>query len=137
MEATMILADFVEALNGKLYIMGGGWTAWRGSEPVACGVGLVLAVPWTDTNVKHALCIELVHEDGGAVGDLEGNPIRIDSEFEVGRPPGHVAGDPITSALAFRFGGLPLPSGGYQFSFSVDGTQLARAQFRVHRPEDG
>jgi hypothetical protein len=132
----MLLSDFAEALNGKLYIMGGGWTVVHGPSAVSAAVAINLRVPWTQTNQKHTILLELLKEDGEAVTDPEGNAIQVSGEFEMGRPVGSIPGDPITNAMAFRFEGLPLPSGGYAFSFGVDGTELARSPFRVFRPQE-
>lgn len=132
MEAIVLLCDFAEAVNGKLYIMGGGWTDYRGSAPINCSVAIKLAVPWTQTNQRHTLSLDLVMEDGEPVNNPEnGEPIRVEGEFEVGRPPGAVPGSALVNAMAFQFGGLSLDPGGYKFSFSVDGTELAGATFRV------
>jgi len=136
MEVTMLLCDFAEAINGKLYILGGGWTHLRGTDPISCALGVYLAVPWTQTNQKHTLSLELLDQDGNAISGPEGNAVRVDGEFEVGRPPGAVPGDPIATTMAFRFIGLELQSGGYRFSFKIDGTELAKTQFRVHRPSE-
>lgn len=135
MEVVMLLCDYAEALNGKLYITGGGWTQYRGKDAIACSVAVSLSVPWTQTNQKHSLALELQTEDRETVSDPDGNAVRIEGEFEVGRPPGAVPGDPIVNTLAFRFQGLTIPSGGYRFSFSIDGSEEGVCRFRVSRPE--
>lgn len=126
----MLLCDFAESVNGKLYIVGGGWTKLKPGFPLDCAVAISLAVPWTQTNQKHQLTVELLSEDGELIGDP---PVRIDGEFEVGRPPGSTPGDPIGYTMAFRFKGVELSPGGYRFSFKIDGTEVSATQFRVEK----
>ncbi len=133
----MLLCDFAESVNGKLYLMGGGWTIVRGPAPVNCAVAIKLDVPWTHTNQQHSLVLELLHEDGEPVTHPELEEfVRIEVGFEVGRPPGAIPGDPITNNMAFQFQAIPLAAGGFRFSFSVNGTELARTPFRIQRPPE-
>jgi hypothetical protein len=127
MEVTMLLCDFAEAIQGKLYIAGGGWTKLKAGFPLDCAVAISVAVPWNQTNQRHQMTVELLTEDG-AENDP---PAKIDGEFEVGRPPGSTPGEPIGNTMAFRFRGVELPAGGYRFSFKIDGTEVAATPFRV------
>lgn len=133
---TMMLCDYAEAINGKLYVTGGGWTMLRGPLPLDCAVAVSIAVPWHATNQKHKLSLDLVDEDGNPVQDPEGNPVHIEGDFEVGRPPGTKAGDSIANSLSFRVQGLLIPSGGYSFVLSIDGSEVGKTPFRVFRPEE-
>ena len=48
-------------------------------------------------------------------------PIQIEGEFEVGRPPGLMPGSPIDFALAINLGPLPLPPGvRYLWRLTID-----------------
>jgi hypothetical protein len=134
LEVTILLCDYAESVNGKLYIAGGGWTNFRGSQPINCAVGILLSIPWTETNQPHVFSLELVHEDGQTVMDTESKPIKVEGKFEAGRPPGSVPGDALASTMAYGFHGLDLPSGGYRFALSIDGVEEGAARFRVYRP---
>ncbi len=76
--------------------------------------------------------IELLDADGQAVSfqtDDRGNPqtaVRVETDFEVGRPPGMPKGSPIRQVLAVNLtGGLPLKAGEkYEFHLSIDGEHL-------------
>jgi hypothetical protein len=129
----MLLCDFAEAVNGKLYISGGGWTIVRGPNPLDCSVAVSIAVPWTQTNQKHKLILELLGEDGQIPTGPDGKPIQVEGEFEVGRPTGVVPGDPISNSLSFRLQGLDLETGSYSFSLKINGTEVAKTRFRVQR----
>lgn len=93
---SFIAADWAEAVNGKLYLMGGGFdTLWAPTFPFAprFAFGAVLRVPWNDTNRK--LLIEGTAEtsDGDELG------WRMGGELEAGRPAGKRGGD-VTVVLA-------------------------------------
>jgi hypothetical protein len=93
---SFIAADWAEAINGKLYLMGGGFdTLWAPTFPFAprFAFGAVLRVPWNDTNRK--LPIE------GVVETTDGEDLgwRMGGELEAGRPPGKRGGD-VTVVIA-------------------------------------
>jgi hypothetical protein len=135
LEAIVLLCDYAEALNGKLYTMGAGWSSVVSVQPFNVAVAIRLAIPWGATNQPHHLVLGLETEDGDAVMHPEMNDqqIRVEGDFEVGRPPGMKPGTPIVNCLAFPFGSLDLGDGGYAFAFKVDGTEIGRATFTVQR----
>ncbi len=124
MKATLLLADSAQAVDGKLYILGGGWSV-TGPEPTPMAIALKLEVPWDETNRKHAWRLELIDSDGRpveAAGGAEGRPIEIGGEFEVGRPAGVKPGTPIDLPLAINLSALPLePDGRYVWKLWIDG----------------
>lgn len=110
MKVTMLLADAAEAVNGKLYILGGGWSI-TGPEPTPIAIALRVEVSWTDANIRHALRLALFDEDGQQVmvPTPTGNkPLEILGNLEVGRPPGLKAGTPLDVAMAINIAPLPL-----------------------------
>lgn len=133
MEVTTMLCDYAEAIQGKLYIAGGAWTTWRANRPIDASIAAVISVEWNQTNQKHKLQLELLDEDGRPVADASGNPVRIEGDFEAGRPPGVVPGDALVSAFAFRVQGVPLKKGAYKFALRIDGTEVSANTFRVER----
>jgi hypothetical protein len=122
-KVTMLLADAVQAVGGKLYILGGGWSI-RGSEPTAMAIAIKLEVPWTEANRRHTLQLTLLDEDHQPVmvptpvGD---RPVELTTEFEVGRPVGLTPGTPLDVPLAINIGPLPLqPNRRYIWRCSID-----------------
>jgi hypothetical protein len=128
MKVTMLLADHADAVNGKLYINGGGWSQISAGVPFA--IALDVKVPWQLTNKPHELRLELI--------DSEGRPVILEGEegdeqprepvvfalppFEVGRPAGLVAGTPIDQPFAVNCpSGLPLTPGRYEWRLTVNG----------------
>ena len=120
----MLLCDSAQAVGNKLYILGGGWSV-TGPEPVPSALALYVKVPWDEANIRQRLRLELVDSDGREVlaGEPDaGEPIQIETEFEVGRPAGLTPGTPIDVSLAINLGALPLPPGGrYEWRLTVNG----------------
>lgn len=124
MKATLLLADAAQAVNGKLYILGGGWSI-TGPGPTASAIAIKIDVPWDEANRHHSLKLTLVNADGQPVmvptptGD---RAVELSAEFEVGRPPGLKPGTPLDVALAINIGPLPLqPDSRYVWRCSIDG----------------
>ena len=120
----MLLADHAVAVENKLYITGGGWS-FTGPGPSTMAIALKIGVPWDQTNVSHTIVLALMTEDGqpvmvpGPAGEME---LRIEGEFEVGRPPGLVQGQEIDVSSAYNLQSVPLPPGQrLRFELSIDG----------------
>ena len=119
----MLLCDAAQEIGGKLYILGGGWSS-KGPEPAPMALAIKIDVPWTEANQRHDFVLVLESGDGGTIGFTgpEGpQTVKIDGQFEVGRPPGTPAGADIDAALAVNVGPLPLPPGLYSWQLSIDG----------------
>jgi hypothetical protein len=123
-KATMLLADYAVVSDGKLTIIGGGWSQ-TGPEPASFGIGLLIQVPWDQANTPHAFSVELVDSDGAAVvletPDEEEQPVAFGGEFEVGRPPGLKPGTPLDFPVAVNSTPLPLEAGRYEWRLMIDG----------------
>lgn len=124
MRVTILLADSAQAVAGKLYILGGGWSV-TGPGPVPSALAIKIEVPWDRANQRHDLQIALLDVDGQPVkvptpaGDL---PLELKSQFEVGRPAGVLPGTPLDVALAVNLGPLPLrPGQRYVWRCTIDG----------------
>ncbi len=124
MKVIILLADFAQVLDGKLYIMGGGWSL-TGPQPSLSAIAIKIEVPWNETNRKHNLKLELLDEERHAVmvPTPTGNaPVVISGDFEVGRPAGLKIGTPIDVPLAFPIGPLPLKANErYKWKLAIDG----------------
>lgn len=113
MKVTIMLADFAQAIGGKLYIMGGGWSI-TGPAPCPSAIAIKIEVPWNLTNQNHNLKLDLLDADYRAVAvpTPAGNaPLVIGGNFEVGRPAGLIPGTPIDVALAFNIAPITLEPG--------------------------
>ena len=113
MKVTMLLADAVQAVEGKLYIRGGGWSI-IGPEPTPVAIAIKVEVSWTEANHRHELQLALQDEDNKPVmvpTPIGDRPVELKVNFEVGRPPGMKVGTPLDVPLAINLGSLPLQPG--------------------------
>ena len=137
----LIVADAAQIADGKLYLLGGGWTVLTVNtgfpvvKPLA--VAVAFSVPWEETNQRQKVEIEIADEDGQTLA-------RLDGAVEVGRPPGIPHGQdqrvqvPLEALLQF-----PRP-GTYVVMVRIDGEEVGRTTFNVipgpglaHRPPPG
>ncbi|MDQ3354462.1 MAG: hypothetical protein M3507_08295, partial [Actinomycetota bacterium] len=66
MKVTMLLADAAQAVGGKLFILGGGWSV-TGPGPAPMAMAIKIEVPWDRTNQRHHWALDLIDQDGQAV----------------------------------------------------------------------
>jgi hypothetical protein len=144
MEITAMLADHVDAANGKLYIHGGAWNIYMVKQvPIQLpplGIAIAIAIPWTATNQMHKFDVQLLDEDKGVVplgehqrddGEMEGIAM-VEGQFNVGRPPNVPAGDDQVITIPVNINHLRIETGGrYTFVIRIDGHREARLSFRV------
>jgi hypothetical protein len=124
-KVTMILADFAQVADGKLTVVGGGWSL-TGPDPVPFGIAILVQVPWDRANQRHFMRLELVDADGQEVAvetDDGEEPIVFfdDTPFEVGRPAGLKPGTYLDFPIAVNSGPLPLAPGQYEWRLTIDG----------------
>jgi hypothetical protein len=129
---TALLCDGAQVAEGKLYVLGGGW-ALCGPGTFVHSLAVKLQVPWSQANRRHKFQATLVDEDSKPV--MLGEPaseLRMETEFEVGRPAGLPSGTPLDLPFAVNFGPMDLPPGrGYAWSMTIDGQDVARVSFRT------
>ncbi len=120
----MMLCDAAQVADGKLYILGGGWSL-VGPDPMPSAVALKIDVDWTEAGSPHHWELYLVDADGQAVlvDTPEGpKPMEVRGDFEVRRPENVPEGSPIDVALAVNFGPLPLrPGSRFTWRLTIDG----------------
>ena len=132
------VADAVQAVAGKLYVIGGGWdTLFVRSFPArhpTMGIGVRVRVPWSDIE-EFSLSVDLVDEDGTSLF----NGRSLTQRIKVRRTLGVVAGSDMGIVRAFTFNNLAFPNeGGYAFRLLVNDTEVSRLRFRIRqRPHIG
>ncbi len=133
-----LLADAVQVVVGKLYVLGGGWDALFVPQFPArfpsLGLGLRIRIPWSCTDRPIRVEVDLQDEDGGRV--LPSPPIV--NELRVGRPPGMPEGTDLGIPRSFTFHNIIFPrEGAYSFVVLIDGDTAARVRFVVRsRPRE-
>jgi hypothetical protein len=122
----LLVADRAEAVNGKLYVLGGGWDrialpAFPAQANFDVALGVMVA--YRETNEQHTFQLTLEDDDNQVVlGPISG-------QFELGRPPG------IRPAQAQRFmvavrGPFPIERPGcLHWVVTLDGERVGRTTF--------
>lgn len=121
MRVTMMLCDAAQAVEGKLYILGGGWSV-VGPGPMPMAIAIKLEVPWDQANRPFTWRLSLVDADGHAVflPTPEGSQqVMLEGQFEVGRPAGVPPGTPLDLPMAINISPLPLAPGS-RFEWLLD-----------------
>lgn len=123
MQATVLLCESAQEVNGKLYILGGGWSV-GGPGPFPWALAVRIEVPWDEANTKKEVRLFLLDQDGRPV-TLPGQmgPLELQSSFEVGRPPGLPRGTPIDVAFAVQGMPMMLDGGRYVWRLTIDGQE--------------
>ena len=145
MELDAFLADSADSAQGKIYALGIGWNAiMSGAFPFQqprIALGVVVQVPYTETNETHTLQIFLEDEDGHrhqlASGiSPDGLPVPLfefSTEFAIGRPPQLPAGDAQAIPFAINFDQLRFERpGAFNWVITVPGA-TRRLPMRINR----
>jgi len=149
MQVDIMLADFAEVHQNKLFITGAGINLLvvPPVQPyrVSFGVGLTVTVPWTATNQNHRMRIALADSDGQVIPLFQPFPGVVVPEedrgaiianFNVGRAASMEHGEDSILPIAFQFPGLELPHpGSYLMTVEIDSEELATARFRMFVPQ--
>lgn len=132
-----MLCDAAQAVGGKFYILGGGWSViLRPGAPTPVTLAVKLAVPWDQSNRPLKVRAVLLDADGGEV-DLGMGPVQAEGTVEVGRPPGIKPGTALDVLFVLPFGAPAFEAGSYVWSLEVDGEQVAREPFVVQPGPEG
>jgi hypothetical protein len=119
----LVLADAVEALGGKLYMMGGGWDTMHVrniEQPVPMSIACGILVPWAETDDDHTLTITTEDQDRNQVAP----PLTV--TFKTGRSANLERGAPTHVPFAIKA----------EFVLPTLGTYVIRATVDA-RPEGG
>ena len=120
MRTTLLIADYARVADGKLDVIGGGWSIMTAKGPFGFFVAALFQIPWDQTNAKHTFKLELLDADGQGVPIPSGETVRAEGEFEVGRPAGLRPGTPVDAPLVVPFGPLELEEGRYELRLTID-----------------
>ena len=140
MRAKTLLADSAEVREGLLFLLGGGWTE-VGPAPQFFAIAGLIEVEWDEANAKHAIEFTFEDEDGAPllVPTPSGEqPVKIRSEFEVGRPAGVPRGTSFIVPIAVNVVPLPwIPGRRYVVKCILDGGEADRLKFSVRQAQPG
>ncbi len=120
---TMMAADSAQAVNGKLYVLGGGFDhLFMPAQPFQhrFDLAVIVDVPWTAANQPYQLVIEQLDADGEPCG------YRAEAQMETGRPPGARHGASFSVPIALPVVANFEVPGRYVLRGSVNGEESAR-----------
>jgi hypothetical protein len=124
----LILADSAEAINGKLYMLGGGWdrlSVANYEQPVVINFALGMLVPWTSANENLPIRLFIEQADGRPLEP------RADGSINVGRPPVARPGQSFRVVVAVK-GAFRLPgAGAYRVVAQIADSQEKRVAFEA------
>lgn len=127
MNITMLLADSAQVADGKLFILGGGWSV-TGPDPTPSAVAIKVGVDSHEFNVSHHWELFLEDADGQPVRfeTPEGSQIiEVRGDFSATAPEDVPVGTPVDVPIAVNFGPIPLSDGArYTWRMMVDGETL-------------
>lgn len=124
----ILLSDKSEALNGKLYALGGGWNTLRfpslpHSHPFCIGLGIDVA--WGETDEPHRLELRIEDPDGANLAD----PFSL--EFEANRPEGLIPGLDQRLVMSLETVQTFNVQGPHAAILTIDGKEIGRSRFQV------
>ncbi len=130
---TLLICNHAEAVNGLLYISGGGWTDhWRRLAPGAAqppithmAVAVTVTVPWVATGQTYPLSVAIEDHAGTRVAG-------IDAQLNAARPPGLPTGSTMRAALALSMELVFPKPGDYRVVAALAGQAGRGVDFRVH-----
>ena len=106
MKVRLLLATAAEVRDSLLFVLGGGWSE-IGPEAQPIAIAGIIEVTWEETNRRRRLEFIIEDEDGQPLnvptptGD---QPFRINADFDIGRPPGVIAGRSFNLPIALPLG---------------------------------
>lgn len=123
----MILADAAQVADGKLYILGGGWSV-TGPDPTPSAVAIKVGVDSPEFVNPHHWELFLEDADGQPVNfETPEGPqfIEVRGDFSVASPEDVPLGTPVDVPIAVNFGPIPLHEGSrYSWRLVIDGETL-------------
>lgn len=127
-----MLCDAATAVDGKLFVLGGGWDRiWVPTVPIVhpmIQIAIRLLVPWAETNEDIKLVVGVEDEDGSKYSPW---PLA-EMDFQMGRPPGVPRGTDLPFAAALTIRNLELRNyGTYTFVMYTGDRCIARTAFHV------
>jgi hypothetical protein len=126
----MLLADSAQVADGKLFILGGGWSV-AGPDPTPSAVAIKVGVDTHEFNTAHHWELFLEDADGQPVRfeTPEGSQvIEVRGDFSATAPDDVPVGTPVDVPIAVNFGPIPLRDGQrYTWRLVIDGETLPGA----------
>jgi hypothetical protein len=127
----LLLADAVENVNGKLYIMGGGWTQFKTANFPALsrlGIAVSFIMDWEEIDKIHIAKVDISDEQ-------KHFEMAFEARVTAGKPEGAIPGSAQRVFLTLNLN-LPVPQPGkYRITASLADEQKREVEFEaLHVP---
>jgi hypothetical protein len=119
-DATLLLCDFAQVAEGKLYIAGGGWSY---TNRLHGYVAFLLRIPWDYVQRSIVGSLTLVDDAGAEVENPSGSsgePIRVAFDLKVAPNVKADRGVPLDAPMAIPLPSIDLPEGRYKWVFVLN-----------------
>jgi Family of unknown function (DUF6941) len=126
--ALLIPADYVQMADGKLNVLGAGWTV-TGPQPSPFALAAFIEYPWTEAGTKHTIRFELIDSEGVPVEVPTPNgqePLFLQiNDFPFSSGFGVPKGTPLVQPVPVNLPPTQFPPGGrYQWRVLIDGEPI-------------
>jgi hypothetical protein len=126
----LITADAASISDGKINMLGAGWTRISAGLANFCVV-VRLDIPWNMTNSELDWSLDLTDQDGRIYEPTEtSGRLHLEGQVQVGRPDNLQQGASLEAPLVIPFIQLPLRPGPLEWRFQVAQT-VAKYPFSV------
>jgi len=122
-KVTMLLADAAQYVQGKLYILGGGWSIIDPGT-VSFAVAVNIQTAWHRADLQNQFRLELLDSDGNAVvipTPLGEQPFLVEGGFTAARPDGVKPGTPLDGGFALNVVTQLPPNARLEFRMTING----------------
>ena len=118
MKVTLMIADFARVANGKLDVIGGGWSMMNAQGPFGFFVAALFQIPWDQTTRSTRSSSSYSTRTGRVSRSRAARPCA--RRRVRGRPPaGLRPGTPVDAPLVVPFGPLELEEGRYELRLTI------------------
>jgi hypothetical protein len=124
----LLLCDWAQAINGKLYMQGAGIDRVVAGPIFPLAIAIVIYVGWNDLNQPHRVGLQL-QRDGEPYP--VGNPLQAEWSFELGRPPGIAHGSVLSAPLSLHIPAIQFDPGRYDLKLSINNEPRASLTFEA------
>ena len=127
-EITLFVCDNAQVYQGKLSVLGAGWSHIAIGAPSALAAILEISSDLTSQTIHATL--DCVDADGHPYCPDGSNPLVLQADIEVAKPAGVLAGAPQRLPMAFNFPPIFNTPGRFTWRLTIDET-VAATSFEV------
>lgn len=122
-KVTMLLADAAQFVQGKLYVLGGGWSIIQPGT-VSFAVAVYIQTAWHRAGLENRFRLELLDSDGNAVlvaTPAGEQPLLLEGAFTAPEPEGVKPGTPLDGGFSLNVVTQLPPNERLEFRLTING----------------